>query len=134
MPDTDSERTPPGKSSSIIPWKLDWRSKKFTYVGPQIELLLGWPTENWNTFEDWLVRIHPLDRERVVDLRLAQAIAGVDFECEYSIITSTGDFVLVRDVVHVARDESGEVNSLMGFMLDIRPSRAVARPDLLPDD
>ena len=30
------------ESTKAIPWKLDWNSMKFAYIGPQIENLLGW--------------------------------------------------------------------------------------------
>lgn len=29
------------ESTKAIPWKLDWVTKQFTYIGPQIEELLG---------------------------------------------------------------------------------------------
>lgn len=115
-----------------IPWKVDWRTKRFIYIGPQIELLLGWPRESWGTLGDWITRIHPLDRERVVDLRLDQASAGIDHESEYSAMTSTGRFVLVRDIVHVARNPGGEIDSLMGFIVEIRRGRVQAQPIVLP--
>ena len=30
------------ESTKVIPWKIDWSTMKFTYIGPQIESLLGW--------------------------------------------------------------------------------------------
>lgn len=30
------------ESTKAIPWKIDWQSMQFTYIGPQIEKLLGW--------------------------------------------------------------------------------------------
>lgn len=100
-----------------IPWKVDWPTKRFIYVGPQIELILGWPPESWCTIEDWMTRIHPLDRDRVVDLCFLKATACIDHEADYSIMTIRGDFVLIRDVVHVARNPAGEIDSLMGFIV-----------------
>ena len=29
------------ESTKAIPWKIDWDTKKFAYIGPQIEPLLG---------------------------------------------------------------------------------------------
>ena len=31
------------ESTLAIPFRIDWASKKYTYVGPQIEALLGYP-------------------------------------------------------------------------------------------
>ena len=30
------------ESTKAIPWKLDWGTMSFSYIGPQIEALLGW--------------------------------------------------------------------------------------------
>ena len=30
------------ESTKAIPWKIDWDTKKFAYIGPQIEALLGY--------------------------------------------------------------------------------------------
>ncbi|MCA0202538.1 MAG: hypothetical protein LCH56_17215, partial [Proteobacteria bacterium] len=30
------------ESTKAIPWKIDWATMKFAYIGPQIEPLLGW--------------------------------------------------------------------------------------------
>ena len=42
------------ESTLAIPWKIDWATMKFAYIGPQIEPLLGWsgtagspPTTGW---------------------------------------------------------------------------------------
>lgn len=119
-------------SSSVIPWKVDWRTKSFIYIDPQIELLLGWPRESWRTLQDWIQRIHPLDRERIVDMRLEEAGAGVDHESEYSAMTSTGQFVLICEFVHVARNQAGEIDSLMGFIVEAKYSGARAEPHISP--
>ena len=35
------------ESTRAIPWKIDWATMKFAYIGPQIEELLGWTPESW---------------------------------------------------------------------------------------
>ncbi|PKO91960.1 MAG: sensor domain-containing diguanylate cyclase [Betaproteobacteria bacterium HGW-Betaproteobacteria-1] len=107
------------ESTKAIPWKIEWSSLKFTYIGPQIEALLGWKPESWISVEDWASRMHPEDREWVVNYCVAQSQAGTDHEADYRALTSSGDYVWIRDVVHVARKENGEVDSLIGFMFDI---------------
>ena len=47
------------ESTLAIPFKIDWASKKYTYVGPQLEPLLGWSLDSWRTVQDWADRIHP---------------------------------------------------------------------------
>ena len=40
------------ESTLAIPFKIDWASKKYSYIGPQIEELLGWSPESWETVND----------------------------------------------------------------------------------
>lgn len=107
------------ESTKAIPWRIDWKTMRFSYIGPQIEPLLGWTPESWVTAEDWATRMHAEDRERVVNFCIAQSKEGVDHEADYRALTADGRYVWIRDVVHVIRDENGEVDSLVGFMFDI---------------
>ena len=65
------------------------------------------------------MRMHPDDREKVVEFCVAKSQNGVDHEADYRALTAAGDYVWIRDVVHVVRDDNGEVDSLIGFMFDI---------------
>jgi len=107
------------ESTKAIPWKIDWKSMTFAYIGPQIESLLGWTPESWVGAQDWADRMHPEDREWVVNFCVSQSQAGIDHEADYRALTKSGDYVWIRDVVHVVRDANGEVESLIGFMFDI---------------
>ena len=107
------------ESTKAIPWKIDWVSKKFAYIGPQIEALLGWSPESWVGVEDWAMRMHPEDREYVVNFCVTQSQAGVDHEADYRALTKDNGYVWIRDVVHVVRNGGGEVEALIGFMFDI---------------
>jgi diguanylate cyclase (GGDEF)-like protein/PAS domain S-box-containing protein len=107
------------ESTKAIPWKIDWSTLKFAYIGPQIESLLGWSPSSWSSVEDWAARMHPDDRAWVVDFCVAQSQAGIDHEADYRAMTKDGTYVWIRDVVHVVRNEDGTVNSLIGFMFDI---------------
>lgn len=107
------------ESTKAIPWKIDWPSMKFAYIGPQIEALLGWSPESWVSVEDWAMRMHPEDREYVVNFCVTQSQAGVDHEADYRALTKNNGYVWIRDVVHVVRNDKGEVEALIGFMFDI---------------
>lgn len=107
------------ESTKAIPWKIDWNSMRFAYIGPQIGPLLGWEPSSWVSVQDWADRIHPEDRERVVNFCVSQSKAGVDHEADYRALTPNGDYVWIRDVVHVKRTAEGEVECLVGFMFDI---------------
>lgn len=106
------------ESTRAIPWRIDWKTMRFTYIGPQIEALLGWTPDSWVSVEDWANRMHPDDRDRVVGFCVAQSQAGSDHEADYRALRRDGGYVWIRDVVHVIR-RNGEVEALIGFMFDI---------------
>jgi diguanylate cyclase (GGDEF)-like protein/PAS domain S-box-containing protein len=107
------------ESTKAIPWKIDWATMQFSYIGPQIEKLLGWTADSWVSAEDWIARMHPDDRAIVPNYCIAQSKAGHDHEADYRALTKNGSYVWIRDVVHVVRDAEGEVTALIGFMFDI---------------
>lgn len=113
------------ESTMAIPWKIDWATMRFAYIGPQIEPLLGWKQDSWISVEDWASRIHPDDRDHVVNFCVSQSIAGVDHEADYRALTKDKGFVWIRDVVHVVRNEQGDVESLIGFMFDISERKRI---------
>jgi len=51
------------ESTKAIPWRIDWQSMTFSYIGPQIEQLLGWEQGSWVGINDWVERMHPDDRD-----------------------------------------------------------------------
>ena len=107
------------ESTKAIPWKIDWATMQFAYIGPQIEALLGWAPSSWVSANDWAERMHPEDREWVVNFCVSQSKNGIDHEADYRALTKDGRYVWIRDVVHVVRNAEGEVDSLIGFMFDI---------------
>jgi diguanylate cyclase (GGDEF)-like protein/PAS domain S-box-containing protein len=107
------------ESTKAIPWRIDWATMKFSYIGPQIETLLGWKPDSWISVEDWAARMHVDDRKTVVDFCVSQSQSGIDHEADYRALTADGDYVWIRDVVHVVRKKNGEVDALVGFMFDI---------------
>ncbi|WP_266170486.1 GGDEF domain-containing protein [Dyella subtropica] len=107
------------ESTNAIPWKIDWQTAQFAYIGPQIENLLGWHPASWVTVQDWADRMHPDDRAWAVDFCIAQSKAGVDHEADYRAQHKNGEYIWIRDVVHVVRNQDGSVESLIGFMFDI---------------
>lgn len=106
------------ESTKAIPWQIDWKTLTFTYIGPQIEELLGWSPESWVGAQDWADRMHPEDREATFSFCVGQSQAGIDHEADYRALTKDGGYVWIRDVVHVVR-KNGEVEALVGFMFDI---------------
>jgi diguanylate cyclase (GGDEF)-like protein/PAS domain S-box-containing protein len=107
------------ESTNAIPWKIDLATMTFAYIGPQIEQLLGWSQQSWVSANDWAERMHPEDREWVVNYCVSQSQSGVDHEADYRALTKSGEYVWIRDVVHVMRGEDGTPSAIIGFMFDI---------------
>ena len=107
------------ESTKAIPWRIDWATMRFTYIGPQIEAVLGWSPSSWLSVSDWADRIHEEDRQKTVDFCVAQSQQGIDHEADYRALTRDGEHIWIRDVVHVVRRPDGTVDSLVGFMFDI---------------
>ena len=113
------------ESTNAIPWKINWATMEFAYIGPQIESLLGWTPDSWKTVDDWVNRMHAEDREYVVNFCVSQSKAGVDHEADYRALKPDGSYLWIRDVVHVVRNEMGEVESLID-LADLLPE--IGRP------
>jgi diguanylate cyclase (GGDEF)-like protein/PAS domain S-box-containing protein len=120
------------ESTKAIPWRIDWKTMQFTYIGPQIEGVLGWSASSWVSAADWASRIHEEERDRIVNFCVSQSQAGTDHEADYRALTKDGRYVWIRDVVHVVRNAAGEVEALIGFMFDIdERKRAEAKLEIL---
>lgn len=91
-----------------------------TYVSPQIEDLLGYPTARWTSEDDFFVGLlHPEDRERVLEATRRTHATGEPFREEYRLIASDGRVVHVRDETVPVSDERGNPLFLQGFMLEV---------------
>ena len=107
------------ESTKAVPWRLNFATKLFTYMGPQVEALLGYPADSWTDMQSWISRIHPDDREKAVSFCLAETEEGRDHDFVYRAFSASGGAVWVRDVVSVIQDAQGEVVALTGLFLDI---------------
>ncbi len=49
------------ESLDLVPWEGILENRRFTYVGPQAEALLGWPAEDWLREGFWAEHVYPDD-------------------------------------------------------------------------
>lgn len=106
------------ETTNAIPWQINWETKAFSYIGPQIESLLGWPQDSWKSAQDWIDRMHPDDRDKTVGMCINLSDEGTDHEADYRALTQDGGYVWIRDVVHVIRENDRTI-AIIGFMFDI---------------
>lgn len=112
------------ESTNSIPWVINWTTKEFTYIGPQVERILGYPRETWVDATSWAERIYQEDRDRVVNYCISQTEKGENHYADYRAITSNGNIIWIRDVVHIIR-EGGATKEIVGFMFDITETKVV---------
>ncbi|MEG3639911.1 MASE1 domain-containing protein [Magnetococcus sp. PR-3] len=106
------------ESTLAVPWKLDLKSLEFTYMGQQIEKMLGYPVDSWRDLEAWKQRLHSDDRDEATRSFLESGLRGDSQEFEYRAVHADGHTVWVRDVVSVLMGSDGP-KELQGFMFDI---------------
>ncbi len=79
------------------------------YVSPQIEAMLGFAPHEWaENPRLWIERLHPDDRDEVLDETARSVEAGEPFKLEYRMIARNGRVVWLHDVASiVAHDDRG---------------------------
>jgi PAS domain S-box-containing protein len=94
------------------------------YVSPQVEELLGYLAEEWETDPGLLARIvHPDDRERVLSEAAHVRETGEPLQSDYRYLTPDGRVVWVRDETRLVRDEDGNPLYVQGYLIDVTDKR-----------
>ena len=107
------------ETANLIPWEVEYATWRLTYIGPQVQQLLGLPEEYWNERHAWEDCIHSDDREWVIAHCRKTAMQKREFDFEYRLKTANGAIVWVHDFVSVILGQNGEPEFLQGFLLDI---------------
>lgn len=101
-----------------------WRAEPggaFTFVSHEAEALLGYPLAEWTenpTF--WKDKIHPDDRDWVVEYCMSESIKLCSHVFDYRMIAADGHVVWMQDIVRVIPNKSvTRPQELVGVMLDI---------------
>jgi diguanylate cyclase (GGDEF)-like protein/PAS domain S-box-containing protein len=96
------------------------------YTSPQLEQMLGYTPQEWQTEKLWPKRLHPDDRERVLaaDKRF-EAGGGEPFREEYRLLAKDGSVVWVREEAVLVRDEAGEPLYWQGIFYDLTERKAL---------
>ncbi|MEA5507369.1 PAS domain-containing protein [Halotia wernerae UHCC 0503] len=110
----------------VIPWELDLKTWRFTYVGPQAETLLEYPLQEWYQENFWFNHLHPHDREKSLSFCQEAVSRGENYEFEYRMLAADGRIVWLRDIVNVFQ-EAGIPTILRGFMFDITDLKLIEK-------
>lgn len=102
----------------LIVWEFDPATKRFVYVSPQAETILGYRVDEWQQPQFWYSHVHPDDREQVARFSRERAARGEDYEVEYRMLRSDGQAVWFRDLTSVVKRD-GSPLALHGVLIDI---------------
>jgi len=100
----------------------DFTAKLF--FSPQTEAILGFSWADYEKDPDlWRARLHPEDRERVLQEMARSQAEGMPFASEYRMLTPEGRVVWLRDEARLITDVDGQPLVVQGVMLDITARR-----------
>jgi PAS domain S-box-containing protein len=102
----------------VIPWEVDANTGQFTYVGPQTEEILGYPSTQWYADNFWQEHIHPEDREWAIEYCIQSSLSLDNYEFEYRMLAADGRVIWIYDIVNVVR-KAEKPQILHGFLIDI---------------
>jgi len=113
------------ETTNATPWEADAQTWLFTYVGPQVEKMLGFARDQWKEKDFWTTHIHPDDRDQTIQICEQSSRKFDHYDFEYRMINSIGQVVWIHDLVNVIRVE-GEPSVLRGFMIDVTESKKLS--------
>ncbi|WP_185829272.1 PAS domain-containing protein [Sphingomonas ginkgonis] len=106
-------------ASGGVFWRREPASGRLSW-GPGLAAIIGSePPDGTDTAGWWRERLHPDDRERVLDT-LAAALAEADaaWQCEYRLVRRDGSYAHVRDGGAVEPGAGGEASAMVGLLFD----------------
>jgi len=104
---------------NVVPWRMDYATLRYTYIGSQSERILGYSFDEWISEADWINRLHPDDKLWAPSYYRHLASQGISHTYEYRLIRRTGQVRWIRDVINVIVDKEGKPLELVGYMMDI---------------
>ncbi|HXF57339.1 MAG TPA: PAS domain S-box protein [Actinomycetota bacterium] len=99
------------------------RARRWHYVSPQVQTLLGFTPEEWTADPDrWLQCVHPEDRARALAERERALRSGRPLVTQYRLVSRDGRVVWVQDQALPLGEEGGHP-LVHGVMFDITERR-----------
>jgi PAS domain S-box-containing protein len=107
------------KATNDSIWDIDLKNGIVSW-NDTYSRLYGRPPETSDSWQWWIERIHPEDRENTVaGLRSAIAGRSSSWTCEYRFRRLSGEWAYIYDRAYIARDASGDAWRVIGAMQDL---------------
>lgn len=102
-------------------WDLDVQTDTL-WFGANLRQLLGYTSDDFAaSLSLWMDRIHPDDRQGIIDRFGAALHASRDvfWSDDYRFIRKDGSIAYVRDQAHIVRDSEGRAVRVVGAVIDV---------------
>jgi len=106
------------ETTKVIPFEIDLKSGRFTYVGPQAENLFGYRLQDWYGKRFWRNAIHPEDAGKSFLERNLELLGEQDLQTDVRVRSANGAYLWVRKILHLSREQNLRATA-RGFLLDI---------------
>jgi PAS domain S-box-containing protein len=107
------------KATNDAIWDIDLENGIVSW-NETYSVLYGRPPETSDSWQWWIDRIHPEDRERTVGgLHAAIGSTASSWTCEYRFQRADGRWAYVYDRAYITRDASGAGRRVIGAMQDL---------------
>jgi two-component system cell cycle sensor histidine kinase/response regulator CckA len=107
------------KATNDAIWDIDLKTGNVSW-NETYTTLYGRPPDTSDSWQWWIDRIHPEDRERTSSgLRTAISGSETTWTCEYRFQRINGDWAYLYDRAYIARDTSGSAWRVIGAMQDL---------------
>jgi PAS domain S-box-containing protein len=102
------------ETANVVPWEADRGTGHFTYVGPQVVRMLGYPQEAWFSAGFMDEHVHPDDRQST---KRQFASPSPDNDFDFRMIAADGRTVWLHNVVSTYGLDGSDL--LGGFLFDV---------------
>lgn len=108
-----------------IVWEADYATDRYIYVNEKAEKMTGFAIEEWLTTPNfWQDRLHPDQRDQMIEEYYHKVATKEQFEMEYQFSKSNGQYIYMRDNIIVIRDANGSPTLVRGIKMDITQAKA----------
>lgn len=109
-------------------WEFDIKTGKL-FWSKECETLFGLEEGTFEgTFEDFLKRVHPDDRDYVIGVNkpITELKEGIPLSYEHRIINKSGEVTWVKETAGLVNDQNGEPIKIIGLVADITQQKIAA--------
>jgi PAS domain S-box-containing protein len=106
-------------------WDLNVQSNELHWSDEIYSIFGLVPQEFSASYESFLERVHPADREKVEQAVQESAQTGKDFSLEHRVVRPDGKIRIVRQKAETLRDATGRTTRLIGTVQDVTEQKKI---------